>query len=102
MQEDPTSAEQLIDKAEAYGKTTLELIRLKSIDKTADVLSYLAGYFILFIFMAVFAMLIACSASRALSHDPGYRACPLPVPVRRRLRKASARGSSAGSLRIFG
>ena len=58
MQEDPTSAEQLIDKAEAYGKTTLELIRLKSIDKTADVLSYLAGYFILFIFMAVFAMLL--------------------------------------------
>lgn len=58
MQEDPTSAEQLIDKAEAYGKTTLELIRLKSIDKTADVLSYLAGYFILFLVVGAFAMLL--------------------------------------------
>ncbi|MBK9637062.1 MAG: hypothetical protein IPO63_04320 [Bacteroidetes bacterium] len=58
MQEDSTSAEQLIEKAEAYGKTTIELIRLKSIEKTADVLSYLAGYFVLFIFIGVFAMLL--------------------------------------------
>lgn len=58
MQENHTSTEHLIDKAEAYGKTTLALIRLQSIDKTADVLSYLTGYFILFIFSAVFAMLL--------------------------------------------
>lgn len=58
MQEDSTSAEHLIEKAEAYSKTTIELIRLKSIEKTADVLSYLAGYFVLFIFIGVFAMLL--------------------------------------------
>lgn len=58
MQEDSTSAELLIEKAEAYSKTTLELIRLKSIEKSADVLSYLAGYFILFLFVGAFAMLL--------------------------------------------
>ena len=57
MKEESTSVEELLKKAEAYSITSLELIRLKSIAKTADVLSYATAHFVFLVFIAVFAML---------------------------------------------
>ena len=37
-----TSVESLLEKAEDCGKTTLELLRIKAIDKSADIVSSLA------------------------------------------------------------
>jgi hypothetical protein len=40
MTEDKTGVlESLIERAEAYGKTTFDLLKLKSVDKTANVVS---------------------------------------------------------------
>lgn len=39
MAEDQNILESLVEKAEEFGKTSFELIKLKTVDKTADVLS---------------------------------------------------------------
>lgn len=39
MADDQNILESLVEKAEAFGKTSFELIKLKTVDKTADVLS---------------------------------------------------------------
>ncbi|HQN93746.1 MAG TPA: hypothetical protein PKV50_03335 [Prolixibacteraceae bacterium] len=46
--------ESLIEKGEQYGKTTLKLIKLKSVDKGAGVLSELISWSIVIIFAVVF------------------------------------------------
>ena len=49
--------ESLVEKAEAYCKTNLELIKLKSVDKTAGVLSSavsrMVAFLLIFMFMAM-------------------------------------------------
>ncbi|HNZ71214.1 MAG TPA: hypothetical protein PKJ43_01255, partial [Prolixibacteraceae bacterium] len=46
--------ESLIEKGEQYGKTTLELVKLKTIDKGAGALSELISWGIVIIFAVVF------------------------------------------------
>jgi len=53
MDEQSGLIESLIEKGEQYGKTTIELIKLKTLDNTADVSSNL----VLWIVVAVFAVL---------------------------------------------
>ncbi len=48
----------LLEKAEAYGKTSFELLRLKALDKTADVTSTLLSRFLFILLAAVFAFTI--------------------------------------------
>jgi hypothetical protein len=48
-----TPIEELIEKAGTYGKTTIELIKLKALDKTANVISSLTAKTILFIIVAM-------------------------------------------------
>ena len=50
--------EPLLERAEAFGKTSFELLKLKSIDKTADVGSTLTSRFLLVIILSLFALTI--------------------------------------------
>jgi hypothetical protein len=54
MEEQPGKIESLIEKAEQYGKTTLELVKLKSLDKTADVASNLVSWIAIAIVAVLF------------------------------------------------
>jgi hypothetical protein len=50
--------ESLIEKGEEYGKTTLELIKLKTIDKSSDVVSNLVSWLIVILFAIMFFTLL--------------------------------------------
>ena len=58
MESNATAIEALIGKAEDYGKTTIELVRLKAIDKSAEVASFLAVRFVIFMAVALFMLII--------------------------------------------
>ncbi len=49
-----TPIEELFEKAGEYGKTSIELLKLKSIDKSASVISSLAVKIVLLIIVAMF------------------------------------------------
>lgn len=55
----PTAIETIFEKVEDYSKTTIELVTLKAIDKTADIVSSLAITIILFIVFASVALLVS-------------------------------------------
>lgn len=50
--------EPLLERAEEFSKTSFELLKLKSIDKTADVGSTLTSRFLLVIVLSLFALTI--------------------------------------------
>ena len=56
--EDQTLIENLIEKGEQYGKTTLELLKLKTLDKSADVISNLVSWLIVVIFAVLFFLIL--------------------------------------------
>ena len=58
MDEQSGSIESLIEKGEQYGKTTLELLKLKTLDKSADVVSNLVSWLIVFIFAVLFFLIL--------------------------------------------
>jgi hypothetical protein len=57
MNKNATAIETLVGQAEDYGKTTLKLIQLKTIDKSADLASTLAVQFALTIIVALFILM---------------------------------------------
>ncbi|HNW49534.1 MAG TPA: hypothetical protein PKH79_00545 [Prolixibacteraceae bacterium] len=50
--------ENLIETGEEYGKTTFELVKLKTIDKSSDVLSNLISWIVVLLFAVMFFTLI--------------------------------------------
>ena len=58
MDEQSGFIEKLIDKGEQYGKTSLELIKLKTLDKTADVISNLISWLIVAVFAVLFFLIL--------------------------------------------
>lgn len=64
MTENTTPIATLFERAEDYGKTTIELLKLNAIDKSADVVSSLVSRFAV-IMIVVFSVLI-CSIGGAL------------------------------------
>lgn len=50
--------EPLWERVEDYGKTSLELLKLKSVDKTSDVVSTLLPYLVVVIFSVIFLMFV--------------------------------------------
>ena len=50
--------EPLWEKAEDYGKTSLELLKLKSIDKASDVVSTVLPYMLVIVFTVIFLMFV--------------------------------------------
>jgi O-antigen/teichoic acid export membrane protein len=58
MEKTATPVEKLIEKAEIYSKTSLELLKYNSVYKSADIFSTLATKLAIAIAFAVFCMLI--------------------------------------------
>lgn len=58
MENIATNIDKLYQKAEQYSKTTLELVKLKTIDKTSDIISSLAVSLIMILIVAIFTMFI--------------------------------------------
>ena len=56
--EDQTLIESLIEKGEQYGKTTIELLKLKTLDKSADVVSTLISWAIVIVFAVLFFLIL--------------------------------------------
>jgi hypothetical protein len=58
MDERESSIEALIEKGEQYGKTKLELLKLKTLEKSSDVVSDLASWIIIVIFVSLFFLVL--------------------------------------------
>ncbi|HLN72468.1 MAG: hypothetical protein ACM3O8_10690 [Methylococcaceae bacterium] len=58
MEQQENLFESLIEKGEQYGKTTLELIKLKTLDKSADVTSTLASWIIVIVLIVLFFFIL--------------------------------------------
>jgi uncharacterized protein YqhQ len=58
MENIATNIDKLYQKAEQYSKTTLELVKLKTIDKTTDIISSLAVSLIMILIVAIFTVFI--------------------------------------------
>ena len=58
MNSSVTPIELLFEKAEDYSKTTLELFKLKAIDKSADVVSSLVSRLAILLVVALFIIII--------------------------------------------
>jgi hypothetical protein len=50
--------EELIEKGEQYGKTTIELLKLKTLDKSSDVASNVVSWLIVVIFAVLFFLIL--------------------------------------------
>ncbi len=58
METTPNSIEVLLEKAEQYGKTSLELFKLKAVEKTSDTVSKLIVYCIVASVIMLFAIAV--------------------------------------------
>jgi hypothetical protein len=58
MEDQASLFESLIEKGEQYGKTSLELLKLKTLDKSADVTSTLVSWLIVVIFAVLFFLIL--------------------------------------------
>jgi len=58
MKEKENIFEPLWEKAEDYGKNSIELLKLKSIDKTSDVVSTILPYVVVIVFTIIFLMFV--------------------------------------------
>jgi len=56
--EEQSSIDSLIEKGEQYGKTTLELLKLKTLDKSSDVASNLVSWLVVFVFAVLFFLIL--------------------------------------------
>lgn len=58
MENRPTSFEKLVDKAELYSKTSIELFKAQAILKSADVISNLAARLAVIILIMMFSLFL--------------------------------------------
>ena len=58
MEDQPSLIESLIEKGEQYGKTTIELLKLKTLDKSADVASTLISWAVVIVFTVLFFLIL--------------------------------------------
>jgi len=58
MEDQQSLIESLIEKGEQYGKTTIELLKLKTLDKSADVASTLISWAIVIVFTVLFFLIL--------------------------------------------
>jgi hypothetical protein len=54
MEDNSELLESLLERATEYGKTTLELVKLKALDKTTDVISSIIPHSVVLVFFASF------------------------------------------------
>lgn len=70
-QEKPGLVESLVEKTEAYCRTNLELMKLKSVDKTAGVLSSAVSRLVAFLLIFMFLAMAGIGASLWLGEVMG-------------------------------
>lgn len=58
MDEKSALIESIIEKGEQYGKTSMELLKLKTLDKSADVFSNVVSWLIVVIFAVLFFLIL--------------------------------------------
>jgi hypothetical protein len=58
MDEPSGLIDSLLEKGEQYGKTTIELLKLKTLDKSSDVASNLISWLIVFVFAVLFFLIL--------------------------------------------
>lgn len=58
METNTSTTERLFDKAETYAKTSLELIKLKTVSKTADALSSLTSHIAIGVVVVFFGLFL--------------------------------------------
>ena len=58
MEDKATPIESLFERAENYGKTSLNLLKLKAIDKTAEIISNLISWIVVITVVALFFMVL--------------------------------------------
>lgn len=58
MEDQESLIESLIEKGEQYGKTTIELLKLKTLDKSADVVSTLISWAIVIVLYVLFFLIL--------------------------------------------
>jgi len=54
MEDKTTPVEVLLERAQAYTKTSIQLFKLKAIDKLAEMISNISTGFVIFVFFALF------------------------------------------------
>ena len=63
METQTSVIEPLLERAEQYSKTSLELLKLKSVDKTADVSSMLISRLLIVIVLSFFVLTLSVAAA---------------------------------------
>jgi len=58
MEEPKEIFESLIEKGEQYGKTTLELLKLKTVDKSSEVVSTVISWIVVIAFAVIFFTIV--------------------------------------------
>jgi hypothetical protein len=58
MEENTKLLESLLERATEYGKTSFELFKLKTIDKTADVVSSMVPHYVVLVLIATFMLFL--------------------------------------------
>jgi hypothetical protein len=58
MEENEKMIESLLEKAADYGKTTFELVKLKALEKTSEVVSTLIPHSFVFVMIAIFMLFL--------------------------------------------
>lgn len=59
MEENTSSIESLIEKATDYGKTSIELAKLKALDKTSEVVSSLLSHSMVMVIISTFMLFLS-------------------------------------------
>jgi hypothetical protein len=59
MEDKATPIETLFERAEAYGKTSLNLLKLKAIDKSSELISTVISWLIVIIVAALFFIILS-------------------------------------------
>jgi hypothetical protein len=59
MNENANMIESMMERAAGYGKTSYELIKLKAIDKTSDIVSSFVPLYVVFIFILFFVLFLS-------------------------------------------
>lgn len=58
MEDNAKLIETLFEKATDYGKTSLELVKLKAIDKTSDIVSSIIPHSVVFVVLVLFMLFL--------------------------------------------
>lgn len=56
MEDNVKLIEKILEEATDYGKTSIELIKLKTLDKTSDVVSSITTHYIVFFIIGIFVL----------------------------------------------